>query len=461
MLDEHNLHGYQWKSVNHIIENPAAMLFLKMGLGKTVSSLTAFNVLKYQMFSVRSALVIAPKRVMLSVWRQEAAKWRHLQHLRVIRVTGTPKQREAALRQPADIHVVGRDVIPWLCGFYRGEFPHDMLIIDEISSFKNPASNRFKALKVCTASFDRVVGLTGTPAPNSLLELWSQVYLLDRGERLGRFISHYRKEFFAASSKRVGGGREVAQYELRNGMEEAIYERISDITLSLGLENLDMPEKVEVDIEIELPAKVQKQYKDFKRESYLRIMEAGELVALNAGVLTGKLVQFANGAVYDADRNVIPVHKQKLEAIEQLIEEANGNPVLVFYSFIHDRDRLLEKFAKQGIVDMKSEPDSIERWNRGEIPIMIMHPKSGAHGLNLQAGGSTIIWYGVTWSLEDYAQANARLYRQGQQSETVSIYRILCKDTMDMRIAEIIKGKHEGQEALMSALKEELRDVMD
>jgi SNF2 family DNA or RNA helicase len=462
MLRREQLHPYQLKIVNFIEEKAKAMLMVKMGLGKTVSSLTAFYALKYESFEINTALVIAPKRVVNLVWKQEVQKWEHLQGLRIVRVIGTAKQRRAALRQPADIHVVGRDVVEWLVAEMRGDMTKwDMLIIDEISSFKNPGSKRFKALRLVINQFKRVVGLTGTPAPNSLLDLWSQIFLIDQGERLGRFISHYRNEFFVPNSGRGQGGRTFTKYALKKNGEAAIYDRISDISLSLGLENLDMPDLVEVDVMVELSPAKQKEYKRFKRESYLRILEEArekELVAMNAAVLTGKLLQFANGAVYDQNRNVINVHDEKLAAVEELIDEANGNNVLILYNYQHDRDKLLKKLSKRGAVVMTDE--IVPKWNKGEVPIMLMHPKSGGHGVNLQGGAHTMIWYGMTWSLEDYSQTVARLYRQGQVSETVSVFHILTAGTMDERVMKIIKGKHQGQEALMSALKTELKDVL-
>jgi SNF2 family DNA or RNA helicase len=461
-----DLHNYQTAIANHIIENPTALEMAKMGLGKTVSSLTAFNTLKYEMFQVSNAVVIAPKKVVNYVWKQEAAKWEHLQHLKVVRVIGTPKQREAALRSPADIHVVGRDIIPWVCAFYGGPWPFDMLIIDELSSFKNASSGRFKALKIVTPGFKRRVGMTGTPAPNSLEELWSQVYLLDGGERLGRFISHFRQKFFMRDGRGAAkGGRTFEKWKVQPNSKTLIYDAIADITLSLGLECLDMPELVKVDVLIELPAPKMKLYNKFKRDSYLDMVEGGGIMALNAAVLTGKLLQAANGAIYDADRKVHDFHSEKLDAAEELVEASNGNPVLILYAYQHDRDRLLKRFAKQGIEVLgnkdNGEDDSVARWNRREIPIMIMHPASGGHGLNLQGGGSTMIWYGMTWSLELYEQTVARLFRQGQVSETVSVYHLLCVGTMDVRVRAMLKGKRVNQEDLMNALKKELAEVIE
>ena len=464
-----DLHNYQKAIAKHIINNPAALEMAKMGLGKTVSTLTAFNILKFDMFEISNAVVIAPKKVVNYVWKQEAAQWEHLKHLKVVRVIGTPKQRAAALRQPADIHVIGRDIIPWVCAFYGGPWPFDMLIVDEISSFKNASSGRSKALKLVTPSFKRKVGLTGTPAPNSLDELWSQVYLLDQGARLGRFISHFREKFFTSTGKGYGkGARQYQKWEVREDSKKLIYEAIEDITLSLGLEHLDMPERVDVDIMVELPAPLLAKYKKFKRDAYLAITEGegpGEITAMNAAVLTNKLLQFANGAIYDKDRNVVDVHDEKLEVAAELVESSNGHPVLIVYAYRHDRDRLMERFKKQGVELLGNKTsgadDSVDRWNAGKIPIMLMHSASGGHGLNLQGGGSTMIWYGLTWILELYEQTIARLYRQGQSSKTVSIYHILCADTMDLRVRDVLKGKRVNQEALMDALKRELADEVD
>lgn len=451
------LHTYQNTTVNHIINNNHAGVFLEMGLGKTVSSLTAVNDLIYSYLEVNRVLIVAPKRVAESVWHTEVAKWDHLKHLRVSRVIGTDKQRRKALNQEADIYTIGRDNIDWLCALYGGGMlPFDMLIIDESSSFKNPSSKRFKALKRVQPSFSRVVILTGTPSPNGLMDLWAQIYLLDRGTRLGKFITSFREKYFYP---KASNGHIVYKYGTKEAAEERIYDAISDICISMSAKDyLQLPERINNVIEIDMPEKLSQAYKEFEREKVLELyqqedseQETGLIAAANAAALSNKLLQFANGAIYDEDKRVEQVHRLKLDALKELIEDANGEPTLIAYAFQHDRDNIMQALKKYKPVQLKTE-EHIEQWNKGEIEVMIMHPASGGHGLNLQGGGRRIVWFGQTWSLELLQQFDARLHRQGQ-TKPVIITKLITKGTIDSRVLEAQEKKASGQAALMEAVK--------
>ena len=463
MLKEKDLHNYQKVSVKHIIDNPNSGLFLQMGLGKTVSTLTAINWLMYSELDIDNVLVIAPRRVVESVWDAEIEKWEHLKHLTIVKVVGSPKQREGKLKEKADIHVISRDNVAWLCGhFGGGMLPFDMLVIDELSSFKNSKSLRFKALRKVIPSFKRVVGLTGTPAPNGLEDLWAQIFLLDRGERLGKFITHYRNAFFTPNYNGFG-------YTLRDTQaEKRIHEKIGDICISMKAEDyLTLPGHVDNTIEIRFDEKLQKQYNDFEKEQVMQLYEDAEKVleeklrddpnavleisAANAAALSNKLLQFANGAIYDEDREVHHVHDLKIDALKEIIEDSNGQPVLVTYAYQHDLTRIMEALKKYKPVKLNSD-DDVRAWNRGEIPVLVMHPASGGHGLNLQAGGNIIVWFGQTWSLELYQQLNARLDRQGQKN-VVIIHKLIATKTIDQRVVKAIDGKATTQDGLMSAVK--------
>lgn len=452
MLDRHNLHDYQNTAVKHIIDNEKAGLFLDMGLGKTVSTLTAINTLINEELEINTVLVIAPKRVAENVWTSEIKKWRHLRHLTTSRIIGTPKQRLHALNTKANIYLIGRDNVAWLIGLYGGSMlPFDMLVLDESSSFKNHKSIRFKALKKVQPSFSRVLALTGTPSPNGLVDLWSQIYLLDRGERLGKFITHYKNTYF---NKGYYG---FSKPTIKEHGEKLIYKKISDICISMKAKDyLSLPPRINNYIEISFSKKLKKQYKDFEREQVLELIATAEedgknITAMNAAALSNKLLQFANGAVYDEERKVYEVHKLKLDAAEELVEAAQGKPVLIAYTYKHDLTRLLERLKKYNPRKLSKESD-IDDWNAKKIPVMIMHPASGGHGLNLQTGGSIIIWFGQTWSLELYQQFNARLDRQGQKETTV-INHLISKGTIDERVIKAIYGKAAKQDGLMAAIK--------
>lgn len=449
MLTRDDLHSYQEHCIEHIIGNPYCALFLEMGLGKTVSALTAVHDLMYDYFVVEKVLVIAPLRVAEHTWPNEIKKWRHLKHLKISQVLGTEKERLKALKKPADIYVINRENVAWLVGYCGRNFPFDMVVIDELSSFKSQKAVRFKALRSVRPYIKRVAGLTGTPAPNSLIDLWPQIYLLDKGARLGRTLTEYRKNYFTEGRR---NGHVVFEYNIRDSAEEQIYTQISDICISMKREDyLSLPERTDVVIPVHLPDNIQEQYKEFEKKHVLAFAEHEEITAVNAAALTNKLLQFSNGAVYDEDRKVIDIHDEKLDALEEILDTANGKPVLVFYAYRHDLYKIQGKLKKYNPRLLESEKD-IDDWNAGNIPLLVAHPKSAGHGLNLQAGGNIIVWYGLTWSLEDYQQANARLHRQGQE-EHVIIHHLVSKGTMDEDVMKALTEKADSQNALMEAVK--------
>lgn len=450
-MNESNLHNYQLGAIEHIMNHSHCGLFLDMGLGKTVSTLTAAKKLIYEELDISNVLVVAPKRVAENVWSTEIEKWEHLKDLKISKIIGNEKQRKLALSQKADIYIISRDNLAWLIGLYGGsKAPMDALIIDESSSFKNPRSIRFKALKKVQAGFKRVIILTGTPAPNGLIDLWSQVYLLDRGERLGKTISAYRDTYFRPGKT---NGAIVYSYNLQIGGEERIHERISDICMSMKASDyLDLPKRIDNYIEIELPQTIKKQYLDFEKHQVLELLSHGEEIsAVNAAALSNKLLQFANGAVYDSEKNYHVVHDLKIDALEEILENANGKPVLVAWTYRSDMERIMEKLKAYNPVQLKTE-QHIKDWNAGKIQLMLMHPASGGHGLNLQAGGNIIVWFGQTWSLELYQQFNARLDRQGQ-TESVIVNHLICKSTIDKDVIKSLAAKDSKQEGLMQAIK--------
>lgn len=465
-----DLHDYQIFGYNHIINTPYCGLFLDMGLGKTVTALTAINALIYSELEINNVLIVAPKRVAETVWSDECEKWDHLKHLKVSKVIGSEAKRIEALNKKADIYVISRDNVAWLCSYYGGtSIPFDMLVIDELSSFKSYKSIRFKALKMVRPSLKRVVGLTGTPAPNGYIDLWAQMYLIDRGERLEKTITRYRERYFREGQK---NGAVVYNYCLLENSEAQINKRISDICISMKASDyLNMPERMDNYIYIDMPENVAKAYKDFEKNKVLelidimRLQEATldfsepadkakvkEISVLNAAALSNKLLQFANGAIYDENREVHEVHNLKIDALKELIEDANGKPVLVAWAFQHDRDRLLKALRSYKPRQLLSEKD-IRDWNAGKVQVMLAHPASAGHGLNLQAGGNIIIWFGLTWSLELYQQFNGRLFRQGQQSETVIIHHLALKNTHDMDVIKAIQTKDKKQENLLNSIK--------
>lgn len=455
LLSENNLHPYQVAAVEHILSHTHCGLFLEMGLGKTVSTLTAIHRLMFDELSINKVLVVAPKRVAESVWDEEIGKWEHLKDLRISKIIGGAKTRLEALRTQADIYTIGRDNVAWLCKLYAGKrLPFDMLVIDELSSFKNHKAVRFKHLRMVQPQFKRVVGLTGTPAPNGLIDLWAQMYLLDRGERLGKFITRYREEYFRPGRR---NGAVIYTYDLQKGADTRIHQKISDICMSMKSKDyLTLPKRITNIVKVYLDDGLKKRYDEFEREQILSLVEDNaEITALNAATLSGKLLQFANGAVYDGDRGVHFIHDLKIEATKELLDDANGKPVLIAYTFQHDRTRLLEALKSYHPRELKNS-DDIKDWNAGKIPVLLMHPASGGHGLNLQAGGHIIIWFGQTWSLELEQQFNARLDRQGQ-SESVIVNKIVAAKTIDEDVIRAISGKQGTQERLMEAVRARIK----
>lgn len=454
MLERKQLHEYQVKGVQHIIDNEFCALFLDMGLGKTVTALTAIKDLLDNCI-ISNCLVIAPKKVTQVTWSDEIKAWAHLKDLTISVIDGTVKQRREAYEKKADIYAISRDNIVWLIMEYGGiKLPYDMVVIDELSSFKNHASKRFKALRKVRKFIPRVVGLTGTPSPNGLIDLFAQMYLIDQGQRLGKSITAYRDRFFRPYKR---NGDIVFSYALKSPQEETekqISDLISDITISMTAEDyLKMPDRINIYDRVELSPKVLAQYKEFEKEQVLELINSDEPIsAASAAALSNKLQQFANGAIYDADRKVIELHDEKLEKLEELVEAANGSPVLVAYSYKHDLERIMRKLKAYKPVKLE-KPEQVSDWNAGKIKVLVTHPASTGHGLNLQKGGHTLIWFGNTWSLELYMQFNARLYRQGQTCP-VTVHHILTTGTVDEKIIKALEGKKQTQDGLMQSIKE-------
>lgn len=443
-------HDYQVYATNYIIDHPVSAILLDMGLGKSVITLTAIWELLFDSFEVRKVLVIAPLRVARDTWPAELQKWCHLKNLTYSVAVGNEGQRIAALKKEADIYIINRENVEWLVKRSGLPFDYDMLVIDELSSFKSFQAKRFRSLLSVRPLVEKVVGLTGTPSSNGLMDLWAEYRLLDMGKRLGRFITHYRSSFFDPDKRNQ---QVIFSYKPKPGAEAAIYRLVSDITISMkSTDHLKMPECVYSEYPVSLSEKEMDSYNTLKNELILTLKE-DEVDASNAVSLTGKLVQMANGAVYGEGGKVVHIHDRKLDALEDLIEAANGKPVLVAYWFKHDLERIRRRFP----VEALDKPDSISRWNKGEIPIAVIHPASAGHGLNLQAGGSTLIWFGLTWSLELYQQTNARLWRQGQTSDTVVIQHLIARNTMDEEILKALKKKDTNQAALIKAVKANLK----
>lgn len=440
-------HDYQKYAIEYIKSHPITALFLDMGLGKTVTTLTAIRDLMYDTFKVRRVLVVAPLRVARDTWPEEIRKWDHLKDLTYSVVVGIVAERRRALQKEADIYIVNRENLAWLYQNSRLDF--DMVVLDELSSFKNAKSKRFKAMKAMRPKVKRIVGLTGTPSGNGLMDLWAEFRLLDMGERLGQYISQYRSLYFKPDKR---NGMVVFSYKPLPGAEEVIYHQIADITVSMKANDyLEMPELVSVAKEVTLSEKEKKRYDELKKSLVLEL-PGGEVTAANAASLTMKLSQMANGAIYTDDKNVVGIHNRKLDALEDLVESANGQPVLVAYWFKHDKDRIQKRMEAREL----KEPQDFADWNAGKISVALIHPASAGHGLNLQQGGSILIWFGLTWSLELYQQTNARLWRQGQQSRTVIIQHIVAKGTIDERILKVLEHKDGTQAALIDAVKADL-----
>ncbi|KIL09239.1 DEAD/DEAH box helicase [Clostridium botulinum] len=441
--------NYQQYAINHILEHQASGLFLDMGMGKTVSSLTAIDNLLFLGETIK-VLVIAPKRVAEDTWSTEIEKWNHLKNLRISTILGTPKQRTEAVEKDADIYVTNRENVVWLVDNYFKSWKWDTCIIDELSSFKSSKAKRFRALKKVRPYFKRIIGLTGTPAPNSLIDLWPQVYLLDGGQRLGKTITGYRERYFTPGDRNQFV---VFNYNLKDGAEYAIHNKISDICVSMKAKDyLDLPERIDNKIYIDLPKNVKDQYKELEKDLIIQL-DNEDITATNSAVLTGKLLQMCNGAIYSEDKEIVEVHDEKLNALMDIIDAANGKPVLVFYSFKHDLIRIQEFLKKNKLKGQELDgPEDIKKWNNWQIPILLLHPASAGHGLNLQYGGNIVVWFGLTWSLELYQQANARLHRQGQK-ETVIIHHIIARDTVDEDVIKALTNKEVNQNVLLEAVK--------
>lgn len=449
------LHDYQEVTKDFIIRTPYAAVILDMGMGKTATTLSAINELMFDRYEVHKVLVIAPLRVANTVWSDEIEQWAELRHLRYSKIVGTPKQRKAALEKDADIYIVNRENLPWLVEQCCPYFKWDMVVIDELSSFKSWQSKRFKAFMAMRPYMKRVVGLTGTPSSNGLMDLFAEFKVIDGGERLGRFIGEYRSRYFEEGRR---NGNVVYEYIPMDYAECQIYDKIDDITISMkALDYLEMPELISTKKVVRMTDKEKKRYGKFKKEYVLSELEGVEVTAANAASLSNKLVQMSNGAVYSDDHDVVRIHDQKLDALEDIIEAANGEPVLIAYWFKHDLLRIQERLTKlkmKGTV-LKTE-DDIREWNKWNITVGLLHPASAGHGLNLQKGGHHLVWFGLTWSLELYQQTNARLWRQGQQAETVVIQHIVTEGTIDEEILKALENKDAQQSRLIEAVRAEI-----
>lgn len=453
-------HAYQQHCIEKIQEIKKIGLFLDMGLGKTVTTLTAIKDLKYNRFQVRKVLVIAPKKVAEGTWTKEKDKWDHTKMLRVSPVLGSLSKRIRALNTPADIYIINRENVVWLVDYYRNAWPFDMVVVDESSSFKSHTAKRFKALASMGGHIDRLVELTGTPSPNGLNDLWSQVFLLDGGERLGRKYTQFRERYFDPGDR---GNNVIYNYKVKPGSEGSILEKISDICISMKSEDyLQLPDVTYNQIPVILDQKSSKAYYDLERKMVLALPEAEEEISVtSAAALSNKLLQLANGALYDEAHNVHEIHNCKIEAFTELIESLQGKPALVFYNYQHDRDRILEALKDSGlrVRELKTTWDE-DSWNNWEIDILLTHPASSAYGLNLQRGGNHVIWFGLNWNYELYTQANKRLHRQGQK-EKVFIHHLVCIGTRDEDVMQALERKDDVQNWVMESLKARIRRIKD
>ena len=445
-------HAYQRYCINRLLTDEALGLFLDLGLGKTVITLTAINDLKYNRFAVSKVLVVAPKKVAEATWTLEAAKWEHLKLLRIVPVLGSQQKRIRALNTPADVYVINRENVPWLVEYYRNAWPFDMVVLDELSSFKNHLAQRFKALTWVRRHIRRIVGLTGTPAPNGLMDLWAQIYLLDQGQRLEKYITHYREKYFVKNFDGYG-------YTPKPGAEQIIHEKIADICISMKAEDyLELPDCVTNVIPVVLDDRARKLYRELERKMLVELEDA-EISVTSAAALTNKLLQLCNGALYDEDRQVHEIHDAKIEAFLELLEQLNGKPALVFYTFQHDLARIKKALAKTDlrVRELRSPQDQAD-WNAGKIDVLLAHPASTAYGLNLQDGGNHVVWFGLTWSLELYQQANGRLHRQGQRQKVI-IHHLVVQGGVDEDVMAALEAKATTQDRLLEALKARIERV--
>ena len=444
-------HDYQRYCIEKVVEMPAVGLLLDMGLGKSVITLTAIRELKFYRFQISKVLVIAPKKVAEGTWQKECQIWDHLQGLRVSTVLGTEKQRMAALKAPADIYIINRENVPWLVDLFRSDWPFDMVVVDEFSSFKNHSAKRFKALAAVRPHIKRFVGLTGTPSPNGLMDLWSQIYLLDGGERLEKRFTQFRERYFRAGAS---NGYVVYEYIPRKGAREAILEKISDICISMKADDyLTLPDCVESEVPVVLDAKARKAYNTLERQMVLELDDEEEITVTGAAALSNKLLQLANGALYDPSGGWHEVHRAKIDAFLELVESLQGKPALVFYSFKHDLTRLIQALAGSGLrVKVLEDVKDQDAWNKGEVDILLAHPASCAYGLNLQEGGNHVIWFGLPWNYELYTQANKRLHRQGQK-EKVIVHHMVVQDSRDEDVIKALAHKEKAQDYVLESLK--------
>lgn len=449
---------YQQYCAARIVADAAVGLFLDMGLGKTVITLDAINTLRYDRWAVQRVLIIAPKKVAEGTWTKEAQKWEHLRHLRISAVLGSQQKRLRALATLADIYVINRDNVAWLVDYFKNAWPFDMVVLDESSSFKNSQSKRFKALKLVRSRINRLVELTGTPASNGLIDLWAQIFLLDGGARLGRTLGQYRERFFDPDKR---SRTQIFSYTPKDGSMEYIQQAIGDICVSMKAEDyLNLPDRMFDDVPVVLDDKARKAYRQLERDLLLELDE-GQITAASTGVLTGKLLQLCNGAVYDSEKRPLAIHNCKVEAFLEVLEQLNGQHCLVFYNFQHDRDRLLAALEPLGLrVRVYQSAADEDAWNAGEIDVLLAHPASCAYGLNLQNGGHHIVWFGLTWSLEQYEQANKRLHRQGQRHPVI-VHHLVVQGGMDEDVIESLRAKGDTQEALMDALKARIKKARE
>ena len=442
---------YQTYATEFILTHPAAGVFLDMGLGKSVITLTAVAELLFDRFEIGRVLIIAPLRVARDTWPEELQKWDHLSHLRWSAAIGSEKERRAALSRKADLYLINRENVKWLISDSGLPFQYDMIVVDELSSFKSYKSERFRALRKARPSARRIVGLTGTPSSNGLMDLWAEIGLLDMGERLGRYIGRYRDIYFMPDKRNA---QQVFSYKPRENAESEIYKKISDITISMRSEDyVDMPERIDNVVYVHLSSAEMALYKELRQELILRLPD-GEIDAKSAGSLTVKLLQMANGAVYTEEEGYAQIHDRKIDALEDLLEAANGKPVMVAYTFRHDLERIRLRFPVSRVI---RESNDMRDWNEGRIPLALIHPDSAGYGLNLQSGGSTLIWFGLPWKLEAYQQTNFRLYRSGQPDACVVVHHILAKGTLDERVLLSLQEKNASQSALLDAVRADIR----
>lgn len=451
-------HNYQAYAIQRIVNDEAVGLFLRPGLGKTSITLSAINILKYFRWSIQKVLVVAPKKVAEGTWSKEALKWDHLKHLRVSTVLGTSTKRIKALNTPADVYIINRENIPWLVDYYKQAWPFDMVVLDESTSFKNSQSKRFKALKLVRRFMKKVVLLTGTPSSKGLEDLWAQIYLLDEGKRLGKTITAYRQMYFDCNTH----GGHFTEYKAKTGAETAVLKAISDICISMKAEDyLELPSLVEHEIPVVLDSKAEKEYKKFERELLLELDE-DIVTASTAGVLTGKLLQFCSGAIYNEDKKVLPLHNCKLDAYMELIEQLGGERCITFYGFQHDRDRILEALSKTKLrVRVYKDTADEDDWNDGKIDVLLVHPSSCAYGLNLQAGGRHLIWFTPNWSFELNDQGKCRLWRQGSPYDKIFVHYLVVQGGVDEDVIKAVQDREDTHQNVMNVLKARIRKVKE